>query len=134
MAAGAVVEIIAPKLGEVNTVKGMAIPVDKSLMTVSSVLYDAVYIPGGPKAIDHAHAQKQEAIEFISQAYKHCKAIAFESDAEPLIQKTTIGEDLRVKKNIGRCYLFFRNTKRSVKGFYKSHLAALFWEREKSPV
>ena len=30
MAAGAVVEVIAPKLGEVSTVKGVAIPVDKT--------------------------------------------------------------------------------------------------------
>ncbi len=36
----------------------------------------------------------------LSQAYKHCKAIAFESDAEPLIQKTSIGEDLRAKKTL----------------------------------
>ncbi len=64
MAVGAVVELIAPKFGEVSTVKGIAIPVDKSLMTVSSVLYDAVYIPGGPKAIAML-AQKQDAIDFI---------------------------------------------------------------------
>jgi len=47
MGAGAVAEVIAPKLGQVSTIKGVAIPIDKTLMTVSSVLYDAVYVPGG---------------------------------------------------------------------------------------
>ena len=90
---GATAEIIAPKLGTVMPVKGAAIQADKSLMTVSSVLYDAVYIPGGAKAISLL-VQKPEAAEFISQAYKHCKAICFEADAEPLISKTMLGEDL----------------------------------------
>ena len=40
--AGAMAEIIAPKLGEITAAKGNAVHVDKSLMTVASVLYDAV--------------------------------------------------------------------------------------------
>jgi len=34
MGAGAVAEVIAPKLGQVSTIKGVAIPIDKTLMTV----------------------------------------------------------------------------------------------------
>ena len=79
--------------------KGVAIPVDKTLMTVSSVLYDAVYIPGGSKAIA-ALAQKPDAVDFISLANKHCKPVAFEADADPLIQKTSIGDDMRAKKTL----------------------------------
>ncbi len=98
MEAGAVVELIAPKLGEIRTDKRCAIPVDKSLMTVSSVLYDAVYIPGGAKAI--APLEKPDAVDFISLANKHCKPIAFEAEAYPLIQKTNIGDDMRAKKSL----------------------------------
>jgi len=131
MAAGAVVEVIAPKLGQVSTIKGVSIPVDKTLMTVSSVLYDAVYVPGGSKAIAIL-AQKPDAIDFISQAYKHCKAIAFETDADPLIQKTSIAEDLLAKKTLSG--IISGTEKDLSKDFIKAIAQHRFWEREKSPV
>ena len=130
-AAGAVVELIAPKYGEVSTVKGVAIPVDKTLMTVSSVLYDAVYVPGGAKAIA-ALAQKPDAIDFISLANKHCKPVAFEADADPLIQKTSIGDDIRAKKSLAG--ILSGTEKDLSKDFIKAIAQHRFWEREKSPV
>ena len=48
----------------------------------------------------HSPLNKPDAVEFISQAYKHCKAIAFEADASPLINKTMIGEDLKKNGNL----------------------------------
>ena len=132
-AAGAVVEIIAPKLGNISTTNGAALAVDKSLMTVSSVLYDAVYIPGAAKSVDTL-SQNTEALEFISQAYKHCKAIAFESDAEPLIQKTMIAVDLKSSKEIpGIIYPVGKKTNLS-EDFMSAIGQHRFWEREKSPV
>jgi catalase len=133
IAEGAVVEIIAPKLGQIRTVKGMTILVDKSLMTVSSVLYDAVYLPGGSKAINIL-SQKPEVIEFISQAYKHCKAIAFELDANPLIQKTTIGIELQDKKVLPGIIFSSGVQKDLSKDFIKAIAHHRFWEREKSAV
>src|SRR5579863_4733979 len=132
-AAGALTEVIAPKLGQVSTIKGVAIPIDKTLMTVSSVLYDAVYVPGGSKAIQML-AQKPDAVEFISQAYKHCKAIAFESETDPLIEKTLIGEDLRDKKTIPGVIISSGPEKDLSKDFIKAIAQHRFWEREKSPV
>jgi catalase len=130
---GAIVEIIAPKLGQVDTAIGTAVRVDKSLMTVSSVLYDAVYIPGTAKSIK-ALLEKPDAAEFISQAYKHCKAIAFESDALPLIKKTTIGEDLQ--KNPELPGVIYNMKKQTPIGdlFVKAIKQHRFWEREKSPI
>ena len=132
-AEGATVEIIAPRLGQVSTVKGMTIQADKSLMTVSSVLYDAVYIPGGTKAIEQL-MQKPEALEFISQSYKHCKPIAFEADAEPMIQKTLIGEDLKSGKEIPGVIQASKNVKDLPAAFIKAIASHRFWEREKSPI
>jgi catalase len=132
-AAGAIVEIIAPKLGNISTVSGTTLVADKSLMTVSSVLYDAVYIPGAAKSVEIL-GQKTEALEFISQAFKHCKAIAFESEAESLIKKTMIAGDLKSNKDIpGIIYPAGKNINLS-----KNFIAAIgqhrFWEREKSPL
>ena len=123
---GATIELIAPKLGEIKSRKGTKIPVDKSLMTVSSVLYDAVYIPGGVKSIN-ALLDKPDAAEFISQAYKHCKAISFETDVLPLINKTLIGEDLKKNKNLPGVVM-------NPSAFIKAIKQHRFWEREKSPV
>ena len=42
---GAMVKIIAPKLGKIQGINGKEIKVDKSFLTAASVLFDAVYIP-----------------------------------------------------------------------------------------
>ena len=46
-AAGAKVEIVAPALGMVATADGTTLEATRSLLTVKSVLFDAVLIPGG---------------------------------------------------------------------------------------
>ena len=55
--------------------KGKSSPVDFSLNTVASVLFDAVYVAGG-KACAQALADTPDAVEFVEEAYRHCKAIA----------------------------------------------------------
>ena len=132
-AAGATAEIIAPRLGQLDSVKGTAIQADKSLMTVSSVLYDAVYIPGGAKAVEQL-MQKPEATEFISQAYKHCKAIAFEADAEPMIQKTLIGEDLKSGKELPGVIQASKRVKDLPTAFIKAIASHRLKKKEKSPI
>jgi catalase len=130
MGEGAVAEVIAPKLGKINTEKGAAIAVDKNLLTVSSVLYDAVYIPGGKKSIA-ALTMEADAVYFINQAYKHCKAIAVDPDAEALINKTNIAELLKTKKDLPG---FVFSTKKNVplsKLFIKAIAQHRFWERER---
>ena len=74
-AAGAQAKIIAPRLGVLKSAKGAEIKIDFSLLTASSVLFDAVYVPAGEKSVD-ALKQDPEAIQFVSEAYKHCKTIA----------------------------------------------------------
>ena len=71
---GAMAEIIAPQLGQIKASGGEALTVNKSLLTVSSVLYDAVYLPGGGASVKTLLADA-DAIHFINQDYKHCKAL-----------------------------------------------------------
>jgi len=96
---GAVVELIAPKLGKLKVGKA-DVAIDESLMTAASVLYDALYVPGGSASVATL-AGKPEAIHFINEAYKHCKAIAFAGEAEKLIGLTYIPLDKqgKVKKD-----------------------------------
>lgn len=125
--AGAVVEVIAPKLGEIAAEKGAPVKVDKNLRTVASVLYDAVYVPGGKKSID-ALSNEADAIHFVDQAYKHCKAISVDADTEAFIAKTSIGSLLKEQKQLPG---FISGDGGLPKQFIKAIASHRFWEREK---
>lgn len=75
LTAGATPKTVAPRLGVVTGANGAELKVDCSFLTGSSVLFDAVYIPGGDASVA-ALATQPEAYEFVAEAYKHCKAIA----------------------------------------------------------
>jgi catalase len=83
----AVVNIVAPKGGSVRCDSGMEFKVKTSIDTTESVLYDAVYIPGGQASID-ALLKKAKFQKFINEALKHCKAIAADKEGEKLLDKT----------------------------------------------
>jgi catalase len=72
---GAQCEVVAPRLGDLKTAQGESLPADHSFLTASSVLFDAVYVPGGERSRDALSAER-DAIEFVSEAYRHCKALA----------------------------------------------------------
>jgi len=129
VAEGAVVEIIAPKLGDIKAEKGAAVKVDKNFLTVSSVLYDAVYIPGGKESIA-ALTNEADAIYFINQAYKHCKAIAVDGEAEALIAKTSIGFLLNEKKELPGFVYTSKGSDSLASLFIKAIAQHRFWERE----
>jgi catalase len=74
-AAGAQSKVVAPRLGALTGARGQSVPVDWSLLTVGSVLFDAVYVPGGDKSAE-ALAAEAPAVLFVREAFKHCKAIA----------------------------------------------------------
>lgn len=77
--AGATPAVIANHLGTIVSSKGMSIKVDESLLTTSSVLFDAVYIAGGKESID-SFLKAPESLEFINQAYKHFKPICINNE------------------------------------------------------
>jgi len=70
--------IIAPHLGFVTTDAGGELPVDFSFLTSSSVLFDAVFVPGGQNQA--ALWERGDVMEFINDAYKHCKIIGAEAE------------------------------------------------------
>lgn len=90
---GAVVELIAPRQGVLLSEGDVEIPVNKSFLTEASVFYDAVYIPGGINSVATlaAHA---DAIHFLNEAFRHCKAIAAQSDAVQVLEKTYFSDKI----------------------------------------
>ncbi|HLT51959.1 MAG TPA: catalase, partial [Arenibacter sp.] len=83
----AVVNIVAPHGGTIRCDSGMQFNVQASIDTTESVLYDAVYIPGGASSID-ALSKNSKFLKFINEALKHCKAIAVDKEGEELLDKT----------------------------------------------
>ena len=87
LAAGAVVDIIAPRQGTVITEEDTVLPVDKCFLTTPSVLYDAVYVAGGINSAATLEACP-DAVHFLNEAFKHCKAIAADVNALQVLDAT----------------------------------------------
>jgi catalase len=74
-AAGAQAKIVSPRLGVLKGKNGANESIDFSFLTAGSVLFDAVYIPGGPQSIGILKGDAK-ALMFVKEAYLHCKTIA----------------------------------------------------------
>ncbi|HET9315775.1 MAG TPA: catalase [Vicinamibacteria bacterium] len=85
--AGAQAKLVAPRLGMIQTSDGSAVPADFSFLTAASVLFDAVYVPGG--AASAATLQgNADAIHFVDEAFRHCKTIAATAEGLDLLALT----------------------------------------------
>ena len=93
VSAGAKVHIIAPKLGTIIAEDNSLIQADQSLLTASSVLYDAVFVAGGGNAVATLEADA-DAVHFLNESFKHCKPIAAMADAMPVIGATYFNKKL----------------------------------------
>ncbi|SFD98530.1 catalase [Flavobacterium phragmitis] len=81
--AGAKGCVIAPHLGSVTTDNDGAIAAEFSFLTASSVLFDAVYVPHGLGL--NTLAENEDALEYLNDAYKHCKVIGADGEASEII-------------------------------------------------
>ena len=88
-AQGAKMEVVSQVLGSIKSQEGEKMDVDKHFISASSVLYDAVYVPGGQQSVD-ALKKQGYVINFINQAFKHCKAIGATNEAINLLAETNI--------------------------------------------
>ena len=75
MTAGAAAMTVAPRLGVLTGAKGAVVKADLSFLTGASVLFDAVYVPGGAASVATLKGVA-EASNFLKEAFRHCKAIA----------------------------------------------------------
>jgi catalase len=128
-AQGATIEIIAPKLGSISAGKEK-MEAQESLLTTASVFYDAVFVPAGKKSIDTL-ALQPEAIHFLNEAYKHCKAIALAGEAEALLAHTYFGRDAKNDKSTDAALLFGDSAKMTDQ-FISAIAQHRNWEREKA--
>jgi catalase len=84
---GATAEIVAPHLGKLKN----GLKVDKSFITADSVMYDALYVPGGKESVAMLLGD-DEVRHFVRDAYNHGKAIATSAEGNELLQALGIKE------------------------------------------
>jgi catalase len=78
--------VIAPYEGIVKGDQGGELAVDFSFLTASSVLFDAVYIPGGLDI--NELSDDNDVIDFLNDAYRHCKVIGAQGGGIDLLSAT----------------------------------------------
>ncbi|WP_329253543.1 catalase [Actinoallomurus sp. NBC_01490] len=81
---GAIPEVLAPRDGAVRSADGASVEVTRALPTVDSVLYDAVVVPGGAESV-RTLSQDGSAVYFLTEAYKHYKAIGALGEGSELL-------------------------------------------------
>jgi len=131
---GALVEIIAPKQGFITSSDGNSINVHHSLLTAASVFYDAVYVPGGINSTATLAAEAN-AIHFLNEAFKHCKAIACDQASKQVLEETYFNKKLPAdakEETVMREGIVMSDDLDALgERFIKAIGQHRFWEREK---
>ena len=124
-AAGAQPVIIAPNLGVIKSEKGGELMADKRLPNTSSVLFDAVYVPGGAASVKKL-LTLPDAIHFVNQAWKHCKVIAADKEGRQLLEASYAGGEQHATAEYGVLI------DKTPADFIDAVAQHRFWQREES--
>lgn len=128
MKKGATVKIVAPHSGMLKTSSGEELKIDNSFITTGSIVFDAVYVPGGDKSIA-ALKEEGDAIHFLDEAYMHCKPIGTEGGLG-LLEETRFWKKIAANELSEKGVIVEKvdNTMNFIKAVGKHR----FWNREKS--
>ncbi|MDO9372761.1 MAG: catalase [Ferruginibacter sp.] len=133
-AAGAAVELVAPKLCAIKSANDTEFPIMKSFLTTASVLYDAVYVPGGTSSVASI-ASEPDAIHFLNEAFKHCKPIAADSEARQVLKETYFAKKIPAETSdadVLKTGIIVGDTGGNIADhFIKAIALHRFWDREK---
>ncbi|HEX2688914.1 MAG TPA: catalase [Kofleriaceae bacterium] len=92
---GAICEMVAPRIGGARAVNGTVVPADHILGGGPSVFFDAVAVVPGAAAVAEL-CTEPAAIEWVSDAFLHCKVIATVAEARPLLDAARVTGDAGV--------------------------------------
>jgi catalase len=120
-AAGATLEIVAPRIGGVQTAGGALLPADEKLEGGPSVLFDAVAILGTEAGVAEL-LEKPAARDFVADAFAHHKVVAYTAPVAALFRKAGLPEGLDAG------FVELRG-KREVNAFVKACRLGRVWER-----
>ena len=125
--AGATVKIIGPHLGNIKTSEGNNLAVDQSFLIAASVLFDGVFVPAGKGVA--GLKDNPDIIEFINDAFKHCKFIAAEDEGNTVLGATNA---MQSGKPADEGVLSFEKENNQSAGntFIKALGSHRYWDRE----
>ncbi len=129
LAEKATVEIIAPHQGSIISENDEEIPVQQSFLTAASVLYDAVYVPGGINNVATLAAEP-DALHFLNEAFRHCKAIAADADAIQVLEETNFRKKL-ANAAPEEGLVIHADAEKLSRSFINAIKQHRFWDREK---
>eukprot|EP01098_Paradermamoeba_levis_P016119 TRINITY_DN8503_c0_g2_i1.p2 TRINITY_DN8503_c0_g2~~TRINITY_DN8503_c0_g2_i1.p2 ORF type:complete len:229 (+),score=2.03 TRINITY_DN8503_c0_g2_i1:183-869(+) len=129
----AIIALIAPRLGMLKTSTGETMKIDASLQTTASVLFDAVYVPGGKSSVKSL-LQEDEAIRFVHEAFMHCKAIAATGEGVDLLKAAATGGAEKLLDSDGVITSLDATDNELPQQFIEAIGQHRFWSREKKLV
>jgi catalase len=91
--AGADLEVVAPKIGGATLSDRTKVPAKQKIDGGPSVLYDAVALLTSAEGAEMLAADAPTK-DFISDAFAHCKFVAYAADAQPLLEAAGIADKL----------------------------------------
>jgi catalase len=135
--AGAHVEVIAKNKGLLENTNGHEVMADKNYVTTGSIMYDAVFVPGGMKSVEKLKMQG-EALHFINEAFKHCKPVAAYGEGVDLLARSSLNgvqlADNQAKKVVSDKGVVSARNGASMKDLASEFIHAIaqhrHWERE----
>jgi catalase len=90
--AGATMEVVAPQVGGITTSDGVWVEAQQRIDGGPSVLYDAVVLLL-TEASANALCNDAAAVNFVSDAYAHCKYIGYVSGALSLLRRCAVPDN-----------------------------------------
>ncbi len=125
-------EIVSKNLGMLKSKEGQELNVGKNYFTTASIMYDAVYIPGGLQNVETLKTQG-DALHFVNEAFKHAKALGASNEGVDLLLASEIQgiemagkDDDRVVTDLG--VVTVENSK-DFREFSKKFIAAIAQHR-----
>ncbi|MCS3869528.1 catalase [Chryseobacterium ginsenosidimutans] len=122
------VDFIAPSLAPVKANDGSLITPKHTLTNTSSVCFDALYICSGEKSVKELlnPENKYTVLNFVNEAYKHCKAIYFGAETDAIYKASNVNN----KKHEDPAIITSDN-KKGDDEFIKAVAQHRVWELEK---
>jgi catalase len=87
-AKGAQGALVGPNVGPIAGDDGVKRDAPYSILTTSSVLFDAVWVAGGEGA--GMWTAEEDAVDFVRDAFKHCKAVGASGAGVELLSAAAI--------------------------------------------
>ncbi|MXV61267.1 catalase [Natronorubrum sp. JWXQ-INN-674] len=85
------VEVVSKVLGEKSAADGGSVEADKHHVASGSIMYDAVFVPGGNESVETL-LEQGDAKHFVAEAFKHKKPIGAFGEGTELLEAVDLPE------------------------------------------